>query len=57
MAIPQMRGLFTIWLKMSHFIISVSDQGKCGTKLKLSTVEVHSRVIWELSVVSMATVD
>ena len=47
--------LSTIWLKMSHFIKSVLDQVKCGTKLKLSTVEVYSCVVWEFSVVAMAT--
>ena len=40
---------------MSHFIRSVSDQGKYGTKFKLSTVEVYSYVVWEFSVVAMAT--
>ena len=55
MAIKQVRGLSTIWRKMSHFIRSVSDHGKCGTKLKLLTVEVHLCVVWEFSVVAMAT--
>ena len=39
MMIPQMRSLSTIWLKMSHFVRSVSDNGTCSIKLKLSTGE------------------
>ena len=37
MTIQQMQSLSPIWLKMSHFIRSVSDHGKCVIKLKLST--------------------
>ena len=44
MTIPQIRSLCTILLKMSHFIRSVSDHGKCGIILKLSTVGVYSCV-------------
>ena len=53
--IPQMQSLSTILLKMSHFIRSVSDHGKCGIILKLSTVGVHSFVFRKFSVVAMAT--
>ena len=35
MAITQMQCLLTLWLKMSHFIRSVLNHGKCGTRLKL----------------------
>ena len=44
MAITQVQCLLTIWLKMSHFIRSVLDHGKCGTKMKLSPLEVYSCV-------------
>ena len=44
MTMPHMRSLFTTWLKMIHFIRSVSDHYKCGIILKLLTVEVHSCV-------------
>ena len=40
---------------MSHFIRSVSDHSRCGTKFKLSTVGVHSCVVLVVSVVAMAT--
>ena len=53
--IQQMRSLSTIWLKMSHFIRSVSDHVKCGIILKLPTVGVHSCVFRKFSVVAMAT--
>ena len=46
---PKMRSLSTIWLKMSRLIRSVSDHGKCGIKLKVSTMEVHSCVVVVLS--------
>ena len=52
-----MWSLSILWLQMSHFIRSVSDHGKCSIKLKLSNVRVHSHVIWEFSVVAMATGD
>ena len=55
MTITQMQCLLTIWLKMSHFIRSVLDFGKCGTKLKLLPLEVYSYVVWEFPVVAMAT--
>ena len=42
--ILQMRSLSTIWLKLSHFIKSLSDHGKCSIILKLSTVGDHSCV-------------
>ena len=54
-AILQMRSLSTIWLKMSHFIRSVSDHAKCSIILKLSTVGVHSCVFGNFSVIDMAT--
>ena len=50
-----MWSLSTKLLKMSHFIRSVSDHGKCGIKLKLPTVGVHWCVFWEFAVVAMAT--
>ena len=50
-----MQDLSIIWLKMSHFTRTVSDHGKCGTKLKLSPVEVHSCAVWVFLVVAMAT--
>ena len=53
--ILQMRSLSTIWLKMSHFIRSVSDHVKCGIIVKLPTVGVHSCVFWNFSVVAIAT--
>ena len=40
---------------MSHIIRSVSDHGKYGNILKLSTVGVHSCVDLVVSVVAMAT--
>ena len=40
---------------MSHIIRSVSDHGKYGIILKLSTVGVRSRVDLVVSVVAMAT--
>ena len=40
---------------MYHFFRSVSDHGKLGIILKLSTVGVHSCVVLVLSVVAMAT--
>ena len=40
---------------MCHFFRSVSDHGKCGIKLKLSTVGVHLSVVLIDSVVAMAT--
>ena len=52
---PKMRSLSTMWLKMSHLIRSVSDHGKCGIKLKVPTMEVHSCVVVVLSDVAMAT--
>ena len=55
MAILQKRCLSPIWLKMRHFIRSVSDHDKYGTKLKLSMVEVHSCIVTPVSVVAMAT--
>ena len=45
MAITQMQCLLTIWLKMSHFIRSVLDHGKCGAKLNLFPLEVNSSVV------------
>ena len=42
--------LSTVWPKMSYFIRSVSDHGKCRIKLKISTVGVHSCVCWEFSI-------
>ena len=36
MTIPQMQSLSTIWLKMSHFIRSVSYHGKCGIESKVN---------------------
>ena len=45
----------TIWLKMRHFIRSVSDHGLCGIKLKLSPVGVHLSVVLLVSVVAVAT--
>ena len=50
-----MQGLSIIWLKMSHFTRSVSEHGKCGKKLKLSPVGVHSCAVWVFLVVAMAT--
>ena len=50
-----MQGLSIIWLKMSHFTRSVSDHGKCGTKLMLSPVGVYSCAVWVFLVVAMAT--
>ena len=55
MAILQMWCLSTIWLEMRHFIRSVSDHGKYGTKVKLSTVSIHSCIVSAVSVVAMAT--
>ena len=55
MAITQVQCLLTIWLKMSHFIRSVLDHGKCGTKMKLLALEVYSCVAWEFSVVAIET--
>ena len=55
MTIPQMWRITTIWFQMSHFIRSVSDNGKCGIILKLPTVGVHLCVFWKFSVVAMAT--
>ena len=45
----------TIWLKMRHFIRSVSDHGLCGITLKLSPVGVHLGVVLIVSVMAMAT--
>ena len=55
MAITQMQCLLTIWLKISHFIRSVLDHGKYGTKLKLLPMEVYSCVVCEFLVVAMKT--
>ena len=55
MAITQVQCLLTIWLKMSHYIRSVLDHGKCGTKMKLLPLEVCSCVVWEFSVVAIET--
>ena len=55
MTILQMLCLSTIWLKMCHFFRSGSDHGKCGVKLKLSTVGVHSCVFLVVSLVAMPT--
>ena len=55
MTILQMRSLSTIWLKMSHFIRSVSDYGKYGIILKLLTLGVHLCAFGKFSVVAMAT--
>ena len=45
----------TIWLKIRHFIRSVSDHGICGIELKLSPVGVHLSVVLLVSRVAMAT--
>ena len=39
---------------MCHLSRSESDHGKCGIKLKLSTVDVHLRVVVVVSLVAMA---
>ena len=41
--------------QIESFIRSELDHSKCGTKLKLSTAEVYSCVVWECLVVAMAT--
>ena len=45
MAITQVQCLLTIQLKMSHFIRSVLDHGRCGTKIKLLSLEVYSSLV------------
>ena len=54
MNIPQEGFLSTIWLKMSHLNRLASDHGLCGTKLKISKVEVYVCIVWEFAVVVMA---
>ena len=53
MTIEQMQCLSKIWLKMSHFIRSVSDHGKYDIKFKVSIMGVHSCVVMVVTVLAI----